>query len=59
MKIGRTYKIIIKIKVHTKPLREIIYENVGAFLKETRATYIFDTFRVRKANVTNIQEVVV
>ena len=59
MKINKQYMVSIKIKVHTQPLREIVYEKIGTFLKETNATYIFDAFRVRKANVIKIHEVVV
>ena len=57
MKIGKRYKAMIKIKVHTKPLRYLIYEKVGTFVKETKFYYVFDLFRVNKANVINIQEV--
>lgn len=56
---SKLYNITIKIKVHTKPLREVVYEKTGAFLKETSTNYIFDSFRVRKANVIKIQEVLV
>ena len=57
MNIYKRYMVTIKIKVHTQPLREIIYEKIGTFVKETNTNYIFDTFRVRKANVIKIQEV--
>ena len=58
MKNSTLYKVTIKIKVHIKPLREIIYEKIGVFIKETNTNYIFDTFRVRKTNVAMIQEVI-
>ncbi len=53
----KQYKITVKIKVHTSPLYELIYERIGTLLKETQAYYVFNGFRVRKANVMNIQEV--
>lgn len=53
------YKITIKIKTHTSPLYELIYDRIGKFIKETSAYYVFDGFRVNKANVMNIQEVVI
>ena len=59
MKTNKQYKVTIQIKVHTRPLREIVYEKIGTFLKETNASYIFDSFLVRKANVIKLQEVVV
>ena len=57
MKTNTRYKVTVKIKVYTSPLREIIYEKVGTFVKESSSFYIFDAFRVRKANVIEIQEV--
>ena len=57
MKIHTKYKITVKIKLHTQPLRECIYEKVGMFVKETGKCYVFEGFSVRKANVINIQEV--
>lgn len=54
---GVCYKITIKMKLHTKPLRELIYEKVGKFVKGTKKCYVFDSFRVRKTSVLNIQEV--
>jgi hypothetical protein len=58
MKIHGKYKVTVKIKLHTQPIRELIYDKVGKFVKETVTYYIFDGFRVRKANVIDIQEVV-
>ena len=59
MKIGKRYKVTAKIKTHTKPLCELIYEKIGTFVKETKAFYVFDNFRVNKANVLHIHEVLV
>ena len=57
MNIYTRYNVTVKIKLHTAPLRELIYEKVGTFVREGKSFYIFDTFRVRKANVINIREV--
>jgi hypothetical protein len=51
---NETYTVCVKIKVHTSPLREIEYTKTGRFVKESSAQYVFDSFRVRKGNVTNI-----
>lgn len=59
MKIKGKYKVTVKIKLHTQPLRECIYEKVGVLIKETSKCYMFEGFRVNKANVINMQEVVV
>ena len=57
MKIRARYNITVKIKLHTAPLRELIYDKVGVFIKETAQFYMFEGFSVRKANVLHIQEV--
>ena len=59
MIISKTYKIMAKIKTHTRPLSVLIYERVGTLIKETKSFFVFDTFRVNKANVLHAQEVVV
>jgi hypothetical protein len=51
---GETYTVCVKIKVHTSPLREIEYTKTGRFVKESPTQYTFDSFRVRKGNITNI-----
>ena len=56
MKPGNRYLLIIKIKLHTSPLRTIEYEKDGVFVKETPSYFVFNDFRVRKANVINIKE---
>lgn len=57
MKNHARYNITVKIKLHTAPLRELIYEKDGVFIKETGSYYVFEGFRVRKSNVVKIQEV--
>ena len=57
MIVYKRYKITVKIKVHTSPLYELVYERTGLLIKETPSFYIFDTFRVKKANVIGFQEV--
>jgi hypothetical protein len=59
MNIHTRYKVTIKIKLHTRPLRELTYEKVGKLIKETSKCYIFEEFQVRKTNVIEIQEVVI
>lgn len=57
MKHHAVYNITIKIKLHTSPLRELIYDKTGTFLGETKSYYVFEGFRVRKSTVVGIQEV--
>lgn len=57
MKIGTRYKVTEKIKLHTSPLRECIYDKEGVFIRASNSYYVFDGFRVRKANVIKMQEV--
>ena len=57
MKLHTRYNITVKIKPHTSPLRELIYDRDGVFIKESGSYYIFEGFRVRKANVIGIKEV--
>ena len=57
MKIRHRYNITVKIKLHTSPLRELVYEKEGVFIKESSSYYMFEGFRVKKTNVIGIQEV--
>ena len=52
-----SYKVTSEIKIHTKPLHTVRFDRTGIFKKETPSYYIFDTFRVRKANVVCITKV--
>ena len=54
MRPGSRYMLTIKIKLHTSPLKTLEYEREGKFVKESQSYFIFDGFRVRKANVINI-----
>lgn len=58
MKTNKLYKISAKIKTHTNPLCELLYEKIGILVKETKSFYFFDSFRVKKSTVTSIQEVI-
>lgn len=53
---GKFYTVIKEVKIHTKPtvLAKII--QVGKFVKETKTSYIFNEFRVKKSNVISIKE---
>ena len=57
MKPNARYNLTVKIKLHTSPLRELTYDKDGVFVRESGSYYIFEGFRVRKANVIKIQEV--
>lgn len=48
------YRVTMKIKLHTSPLRLLEYHLDSEFVKETKSYLVFKDFRVRKANVTNI-----
>ena len=54
MTTNHRYRVTIKIKAHTSPLREIEYDKEGVFVKETQSYLVFDSFRVRKTNAVNI-----
>ena len=54
MKTGEIYKVTKRIKLHTKPLREADVSMTGRFIRETEYGYVFDWFKVRKANVIAI-----
>ena len=58
MIINTRYAVSVKIKLHTSPLRELVYDKEGVFIKETGSYYVFEDFRVRKSNVIKIREVV-
>ena len=58
MKQGMLYKVTLRIKVHTSPLREITYDKIGMFVKETDKSYVFDDFHTRKSTVVKIEEVI-
>lgn len=59
MNLYTRYKVTVKIKLHTSPLRELVYDKVGVLIAETVKYYVFDEFRVRKDNVIKIQEVTI
>ena len=56
MKVGNRYRLSIKIKLHTSPLRMLEYMREGVFVKETAKCFVFKDFMVRKANVIGILE---
>jgi hypothetical protein len=55
MEKGKIYQIIKRIKLHTAPLITADIPLRGAFVRETKEFYIFDTFRVKKAVVIQIR----
>ena len=52
------YAVTVKIKLHTSPLGELIYDKEGVFIRETGSYYVFEGFRIRKTNAIKIREVV-
>lgn len=54
---NKVYTVVKKIKIHTKPLREVCVHETGRFVKETKLSLIFSGFNVRKQNVVRIEEV--
>lgn len=54
--VGKQYVVTKQIKLHTNPLRTAQIQMVGTFVKETDNYYVFEAFRVRKANVIKIAE---
>ena len=53
---GKIYRITKRIKLHTKPLYEADITLTGRYVRESQNFYIFDTFKVKKANVIKIVE---
>jgi hypothetical protein len=51
---GNRYTVVVKIKLHTQPVRTLDYRKEGVFVKESPSCFIFDSFRVRKTNVIEI-----
>ena len=56
MQAGKIYKVTKRIKLHTKPLYEADIPLTGHYVRESQNFYIFDTFKVKKANVIKIVE---
>jgi hypothetical protein len=54
MTVGECYKVRVKIKLHTQPIRFLEYERDGIFCKETSSFFVFKDFRVKKNNVLDI-----
>lgn len=54
---NRVYSVEKKIKIHTKPLREVVISQTGRFVKQTDAYLIFVGFKVRKQCVVSVEEV--
>lgn len=54
---NKMYTIAKKIKIHTKPLQEVVVPQTGLFVKETASYYIFVGFKVRKNCVVDIEKV--
>lgn len=57
MSSNKPYRITKEIKIHTKPLNKVQIIREGVFIKETSKSYVFDSFRVNKANVIKIEKI--
>ena len=55
MTVGSPYKVTKRIKLHTSPLREAEIVKAGVFKKETRKSYIFNEFKVKKQLLQKIE----
>lgn len=55
MESGKMYTITKKIKIHTKPLVEIVVPQTGLFVTETDKYFFFRGFKVRKDCVLYIE----
>ncbi len=53
---NQTYRIDKKIKIHTKPLAEVVVSQTGLFVRETFKYFCFKGFRVRKDCVVQISK---
>lgn len=52
---GKTYRVIKRVKIHTKPLVEADVVLTGRFLKETPKQFLFNGFRVFKDKIISIE----
>lgn len=50
------YSVVKKIKIHTKPLIEVVVPQAGLFVKQTDTYLVFVGFRVRKECVVSVTE---
>ena len=53
---NKKYGVVKRIKLHTKPSREIEVPLIGIYVKETDNYLIFRGFRVRKQCVVSLKE---
>lgn len=56
MQPNKMYTVVKKIKIHNKPLTEVIVPQTGIFVKETATYLCFVGFKVRKQCVVQIKE---
>ena len=54
---GKMYTVAKRIKIHTKPLCEVVVSQTGRFVKQTDSYLIFAGFKVRKQCVVSVEEV--
>ena len=56
LKPNKPYRVTKKIKIHTKPLREVEVTQEGLFVKETHRELVFTGFRCRKDCIVKVEE---
>ncbi len=57
MTFNKLYRVTKRIKLHTSPLYEADVVQEGRFIKETSKYYVFDSFRVQKTTLMNVEEI--
>lgn len=56
LKKNHLYSVVKKIKIHTKPLTEVVVSQTGLFVKQTDTYLVFVGFKVRKQCVVSVTE---
>ena len=56
LKPNQVYTVVKKIKIHTKPLVEVVVPQTGLFVRETSKYFCFSGFKVRKDCVLSVKE---
>ena len=56
LKTNHLYSVVKKIKIHTKPLIEVVVPQTGLFVKQTDTYLVFAGFKVRKECVVSVTE---
>ena len=57
MTVGKKYRVVKRVKIHTSPLVMADIVNEGIFVKETDKSWVFDDFRIRKSCLLSAEEI--